>query len=98
MIRSLTAPRSTARTLLKRVRMVPGASPRGLPAPRSAVCIALTHASTCERSSDRMGTSQNVTDRAARAIARVVPDAQTCRAAHRSKYAPKLTFPAFGST
>jgi hypothetical protein len=71
--RSRTAPRRTARTLLTRVLIVPGASPRA--------SIDLTHASTCDRRRLRSGTSANVVA-AARSITRRVPEAHTCRADH----------------
>jgi len=75
-MRSRTAARSTARTLLNRVLIVPGASPRSI--------IDLTHDSTCEARKDDIRTRPNVTDSAARFIASVVPGAQALRAAHCS--------------
>src|SRR3954462_9885620 len=61
---SATAPRRTARTLFIRVCTVPGASPR--------LTMPLTQPSTCERRSDRSGTSAKGTELAASRIARTV--------------------------
>jgi hypothetical protein len=74
MTRSRTAPRRTARTLLVRVRMVPGLRP--------ASVMILTNCSRWERRSRFIGTSPKVTVRADRSIAFSVVDSQTWRLAH----------------
>lgn len=74
MTRSRTAARNTARTLLTRVRTVPGARPR--------VVICLIHCSTWDRRSSASGSFANGTLRAAVSIASTVVASQTCRAAH----------------
>jgi hypothetical protein len=71
---SRTAPRSTARTLLVRVRIVPGLSP--------ASAMISTHCSRCDRRSRFIGTSPKVTVLADRSMAFSVVDSHTCRVAH----------------
>jgi hypothetical protein len=74
MTRSRTAARSTALTLLTRVRTVPGASPR--------VIICLIHCSMCERRRSANGNCAKGTLFAARSIASTVVASHTWRAAH----------------